>query len=85
MTTETAKLALNYGKPDLVRAVSPHGKGDIACFPLDERNPGGRKLIEISHYNHQRALSNITSEISKAMKPPHAHINNVKGNRNNFG
>ena len=82
MTSETAKAILSLGRPELVNMSPPPGKGDLVCFPLDERNPGGRKLIEISHSNHRRALSRIVSEIGKVMKAPHAHINNVKGMRN---
>ena len=57
MTSETAKAILNLDKPTVVRVLPPPNKGDLVCFPLDERNPGGRKLIEISHTNHRKALS----------------------------
>ena len=87
MNSETGKSVLNLTKPQPIQAppLSAQGKNDKICFPLDDRNPGGRKVIEIGHSNHRRALTKVVSEIGKAMQAPHAHINNVTGSKNKFG
>jgi hypothetical protein len=51
----------------------------------DERNIGGKKLIHDQHYLHRHAVSNIKSVVGGQMKPPHAHINQVKGDKTAFG
>lgn len=87
MNSETGKAILTLGGPQPIPAplLSSQSRNDKISFPLDNRNPGGRKAIEIGHKNHKRALNNIDSEIGKEMKPPHAHINNVTAARNKFG
>jgi hypothetical protein len=87
MNSETGKAILNLKKPQPIQAppLSVHNKNDKICFPLDDRNPGGRKVIEISHTNHRRALTKVVSEIGRVMQAPHAHINNVNGSKNKFG
>ena len=51
----------------------------------DDRNPGGRKLINDHQVMHRQAISAVKSVVGGQMKPPHAHINQVKGDRTEFG
>ena len=76
-------MVMNNTTPTIVSPVTIH-KTEAGFF-ADDRNPGGRKIITDIHLKHRQAVRSVQSEVAKQMVPPHAHIDNIKGDRNRFG
>ena len=54
-------------------------------FKDDERNMGGKNIIQTQFKSHKEAVKKVTSIIAEEMKPPHAHITKVINGKTDFG
>ena len=82
-TVQQVKVA--SAEEPLVGAVSPvRLRPSSGCFFDDARNLGGDHIIRERQKSHREALKRVTSVIASDLRPPHAHISNVVGDKTEF-